>query len=703
MSFRELTIKESYGTLFQDEDVSAHFYNPVLDSSVLYKRAAGYFSSRTFVAAASGIAGLVHNGGKMQLVTSHAFTKSDTMHLQDYFSNPQGELELYDSFNKSMDEVMALGSEIAKNHLQALCWMLGNGMLEVKIVIPKDADLTLLTPDDIDKFHPKFGIMFDKHGDKVAFSGSINETLNAWKFNVENFDVYKSWDDGQKAYIEPKLSLFEKYWSGQGLTDKWQTIELPSAVRDRIVNDYAPNDFPEWEPTISQVFIDGFARQYQEDAVEAWIDNGNQGILEMATGTGKTRTSRKIIEKCLAMGSLLTVVIVPYRHIGTQWENELSDQGAELVGGSNWFTKLQNKLFDIQLGRIENLTLVCVKNTASSTKFLDIVNQLAENFKNFLLIGDEVHWLGATSYQSAMNLNANLRLGLSATPKRYFDDLGTLEIYNYFGSKKGEKENTPVFKFDIASALAFRTPNGSRILTPYYYNPIFVKLTPAEQKNYLELFTKIQKLKNSKTQIPNRQQILEELYNQLADIAKSAENKIPALGEFLRGENRKWEQTIIYCADGSQMEKVALVLRDLDIDVQKITADEGALESSKFGGKSERQHILDNFQKGNLQVLLAIACLDEGVDIPSARVGIILASSGNSKEFIQRRGRLMRVYEGKEFAEIYDFCVLPDSSSTDAAAKKIINKELERCSEFGQDAVNKDQIEEVVKNMSVGA
>jgi superfamily II DNA or RNA helicase len=700
MNFRNLILKESYGTSFEDENVVESFYAPVLASTIEYSRAAGYFSSRSFVSAASGIASLVKNGGSMRLVTSHAFTKADTIRLQEYYGENQLVEDLYKNFSESFNDLRRLGNEIASNHLLAMCWMLKEGILDVKIVIPNGADLTSLTPSEIDKFHPKFGIMTDVEGNQIAFSGSINETLNAWNYNVENFDVYRSWEQGQGKYISPKVDLFEKYWSGHRNTGSWKTIDLPAAVRERIVDDFAPNDFPEWNQTPKSTDKNlGFERSYQSKAVDSWVKNDFRGVLEMATGTGKTRTAKKAIDKAKSLGSLLTVVVVPYKHIGTQWVEELEGYSAESIGGNKWAERLEDTVYKAKLGRIAEATLVVVKNTASSSKFLEILTELAEYFDNFLLIGDEVHWLGAVSYQKAMVEQANLRLGLSATPNRYFDEIGTSEIYRYFGSATASEPNEPIFRFGIREALAFRTPNGSRILTPYKYHPEFVVLTETEQHRYVELFNKITKLKNSTDDLPNKQQILESLYIKLADIAKTAENKIPSLEKLLDSIPQRLEKCIIYCADSSQMEKVAVMLQSRNIDVQRITSNENAHPSKEYAGASERQHILDNFENGLIDVLLAIDCLDEGVDIPAAKLGFILASSGNAKEFIQRRGRLMRTSQGKEYAEIFDFCVLPNHTSSDSAARKIISKELKRVAEFAEDAENAEEVTKIINQI----
>lgn len=244
MSFTELYLESTYESGLSGTDVVAEFYVPVLEKSYRYDRVAGYFSSRVFATAAKGIAGFVRNGGKMRLVTSHAFTPNDVGTFQNHFDLENLSNVLIEEFVESFNQLGNLQDTIALNHVAAMCWMLREGNLEIKVVIPDSADLSALSPQDIDKFHPKFGVFYDDEGNTIAFSGSVNETEGAWKRNIENFDVYQSWIPGREDYINPKMSQFEKYWSN-GLTGKWKTIDLPDAVKNKIVQEYAPIDFPE--------------------------------------------------------------------------------------------------------------------------------------------------------------------------------------------------------------------------------------------------------------------------------------------------------------------------------------------------------------------------------------------------------------------------------------------------------------------------
>jgi superfamily II DNA or RNA helicase len=687
MSFEKLEILSSYDSGFANVDVVNNFYIPVLENSVRYDRVAGYFSSRVFASAARGIAGLVRNEGKMRLVTSHAFTPKDTEVFKNYYETDEFAQSLAKEFSDSFLELQSLANSIATSHVAAMCWMLSKGYLEIRVVVPDSADLISLTPQEIDKFHPKFGILYDNEGSKVAFSGSVNETESAWRRNIENFDVFQSWIPGRDDYINPKIETFEKYWNGN-LDGKWRTIDLPAAVRDKIIRDFAPEEFPEKAIEVHTPKFPGL-RYYQEDAVESWLKADRVGLLEMATGTGKTRTAATCINESLKLGKLLTVIVVPYQHIGVQWSNELKSLSPIFASGANWKRKLAEIQTELNLDRRTNLTLIVVKNTAAKKEFITFVDEVRSSFDNFLLVADEVHWLGARAFQPALHDSANFRLGLSATPQRYFDEEGTEVLIKYFRGV--------VYSLTIEDALEIRDEQGNPILTPYEYHPIIVGLSDEELTKYREFSKKIASIKNQDDAHMYEAQ-LQNLYIQRSNVIKSASSKISALRELLENFQKPLTQCLIYCADYKQLDQVVSILSSLGIHTQKITGDENAHASASYDGIAERTHIINNFAEGHLNVLLAIDCLDEGVDIPSAQIGIILASSGNPKEFIQRRGRLMRPFNGKTSAEIYDFCVLPADTEDPISTLAAVNVELKRIEEFGGIALNASEIEDFVAN-----
>jgi superfamily II DNA or RNA helicase len=477
---------------------------------------------------------------------------------------------------------------------------------------------------------------------------------------------------------------FEKLWNGE-ISDKWKIIDLPTAVKDKIITDFAPDLFPTDLEVLGNENSSGL-RDYQLEALNQWVKADRRGILEMATGTGKTRTAKACFESCLSLGNLLTIVVVPYQHIGDQWAKELIEF-SPLVISDNWRKKISEVHTEVALGRISNLTLIVVKNTAGTEDFTSKLRQISEEFNNILIIGDEVHWLGANEFQSSLIPFANYRLGLSATPVRYFDEEGTDVLIDYFGGT--------VYKLSLKEALKITDEKGQAILCPYEYNPKFVSLSKSELEEYRLLSGKINKLSFMQDDYDVRKQ-LTLLRNQRSAIAKKAESKIPAFRRLMDELPKPLKQCIVYCADTSQLQQVAEIMHELKIDTQQITGDESTSKSDKWDGMNEREFILKNFASEKLGVLLAIRCLDEGVDIPSASMGIILASSGNPKEFIQRRGRLMRFFKEKEKATIYDFCVLPMSKDDPVSDLNLVKVELKRISEFADDAINRSEVLKVV-------
>lgn len=467
-------------------------------------------------------------------------------------------------------------------------------------------------------------------------------------------------------------------------------MPLSEATKQDLIS-IAPPDAPDLlrftrrrKPTPKDVTL----RDYQLEAVESWVDSGYRGIFAMATGTGKTKTAAACIKRVRALGSSLTVVTAPYQHIATQWMSELSDlQPILATGDSNWRDEVKEVISKRKLGRVSHILVIAVQNTAASPKFRQICQEACATTENFLMVGDEAHGLGASTFQSALNMDANFRLALSATPVRYFDENGTAVIEEYFGET--------CFEFDTAKALTWIDPiSGMTPLCPYEYYPIFIGLSDFESNQYQEISEKIRKLSASDDE--SGKAMLERLLFKRAGILKTASEKLPELARILDDMGGEISDCLIYCNDFEQLTKVAALLAERRITFQKITGDEGSSADRRWGDKSEREWILENFAKGNSKVLLAIKCLDEGVDIPSAKLGFILASSGNPREFIQRRGRLMRRYPGKSKATIFDFVVSPGEGTTGTASTQdlsIFRRELARIDEFAKDAINRAEVQ----------
>lgn len=683
MGLRSIEVLESYDTGDSNIDVVRDFFEPCLDQSVKYDRLSGYFSSRVLALAARGLGGFLAGNGRMRLITSANFAQVDLEAMLSLESDSDIKAEFDARFKEALRDRFQLETILEQSHLEAMCWLLKNDRLEIRIVVP-----TSLNSASNSLFHSKVGIFTDAENQNITFSGSVNETVYGWTQNIEEFKVFKSWESSTSNFVAHDIRLFEKYWNP--IQDSgFISIPLTEATKQELIS-ISPPDAPDLvrftrrrKDTAKQVSL----RDYQLEAVESWVSSGYRGIFAMATGTGKTKTAAACIKRVRDLGPSLTVVTAPYQHIAIQWMSELSDlQPILATGDSNWWHEAKEAISKKKLGRVGHIVIIAVQNTAATLKFRKICEEAFAITKNFLLVGDEAHGLGASTFQSALNMNANFRLALSATPVRYFDENGTEALTAYFGET--------CFEFDTAKALTWIDPiSGVTPLCPYEYHPIFVGLSESESNQYQEISEKIRKLSGSDDE--SGAALLERLLFKRAGILKTASQKLPELARILDEMGAQISDCLIYCNDFEQLSKVAALLAERRITFQKITGDEGSSADKRWGGKSEREWILENFANGQSKVLLAIKCLDEGVDIPSAKLGFILASSGNPREFIQRRGRLMRRYPGKLKATIFDFVVSPGEGNNETASTQdlsIFRKELSRIDEFAKDAINRAEV-----------
>lgn len=683
MGLRELGLRRAYDSGARDTDVLLDFYVPALGTAVRYDRLAGFFSSASLAVAARGIAGLVHNGGAMRLVACPQFPRSD-LALLESLGDSSDLMPLTERVAMAALDIDSLADEIARDHVRALGWMLAEGRLEIRLAVPRDMDTFREG-----LFHQKVGLIADAFGDVITFSGSINETAAAWLENVEQFMVFRSWSEGDGELIDFSEGMFSRYWErSSGSVD---VVPLPTAVSKKLIS-YAPTDIEkldlgEYErqrrvrrrtPTVQ-------LRTYQEDAVAAWLAADGHGILEMATGTGKTKTAAECLSRLHARGGKqFTVITAPYQHIAAQWVMELPQYEPILAhGGTKWKAQLANAFSRVQLGLQEQITVVAVQDTAGSSAFIDLAARASSRFDRLVFVGDEVHGLGAPETRKALLEMYTHRLGLSATPTRWFDEGGSRLLEEYFGGV--------VYSFGIKEALAWHDPQtGLSALCPYRYLPQRVHLDGSELEEYLALTQRIIYLLDKDD--PESQTRLEQLYFLRAGIVKTASQKVRGL-ESVLDDIPDIRHGLIYCHSKEQMAAVAQILHRRRITYHRFTGDEGTTPSPDFGGLTERESILRGLDSGAYQVLLAIRCLDEGVDVPSARLGIILASSSNPREHIQRRGRLLRRAPGKHEAVIYDLVVTPDPAAIlDPVMRKVehdvLSKEMERIEEFGGNAKN---------------
>ena len=697
MGFKDLDLQTGYDS--DEVDISQVFYKPVLSHSMSYHRLSGYFSSTTFAIAIKETLDFIKRNGKIKLVTSTEFSQQDFLIIQDVINGNTSRFES-DLIKKISEE-----SDPTLRDCNAIMgWMLANTIdgepqLEIKIAIP----ITEQGKSNTNSiFHQKVGIFYDGENEIISFEGSVNETGSGWTENIEKFKIAKTWsDESDKKRVELDVKTFEKFWNNQG--KRTMVIDLPDAVKNKLikVRPKSTDGFNEiikrLEKNLTLNVKKSFLRDYQQRAIDAWRENNSQGIFEMATGTGKTFTALSAINGILDQRNRLVVIVsVPYTHLIEQWEKAFEsftnnfDTGMNLTNFKiqkcygeipDWKVKIRRRIRDINEKDIggkyflNNLLIFTTHTTLSSTSFVELMQGINSDI---LLVADEMHAVGSELRLTGLSKKYNLRLGLSATPNRYFDDEGTKKLIEYFGKT--------VFEFNIGDAIS-----GGH-LSNYEYVPKIVTLTDEEFLKYKELTIKIAKKLSRQRSIGEEQEIASFVEGERAGIISAAVKKYDAFKRILDGLS-SLNQCLIYCHE-KQLEQVKEILYERNVIFHQITYREPTLERIK---------ILNLLSQGSYDAVVAVNCLDEGVDIPSAKIGIILASSGNPKQYIQRRGRLLRKEKGKSMARIFDVLVVPflnrDPNEISLLEKKIVQKEIVRYSDFLQFASNKDEAEGIIREI----
>lgn len=649
---------------------------PCISNSISYIRGVGFFSSGWLRLAAKGVAQLIANGGKATFVVSPILEEADWDAMK-LGMEAQESPEILSLLSRNIEELQKNLEEDTRN---SLAWLIADELLDFYFAIPRNRD-------SLCDYHDKVGYCVDEKRDRVAFHGSFNDSVKG-ALNGEAFSVFRSWNEGQAAYVEQHEhrltqlldnanSQFEVF--GIPETSKNDFIRLrttPSRPYKRKV------DISKAIDTESALSVPVSIREYQQGAIQAWLDNQCVGIFDMATGTGKTVTSlAAALAAYTERKKIALVVLVPYLHLLEQWASEVKSFGFSPICCSSDNPKWENKLFDaidqFNLGFTDHLCVIAVHQTAAGQGFINAIAKCKN--ENLMLLGDEVHGLGAKNLRKGLLERATLRLGLSATPNRWYDEEGTAVLHDYF--------NKVVFEFPLEKAIG-------RFLTRYKYHPVPVHLASSELEEFKELTQRIVVMAAKRKQSKEKQSdSLNFLLIKRAQIIAKSEQKYIALEEILHKLKKQGavKHLLVYCAPG-------------EIDrVLPILAEKAKLRCHRFDhtvSLSERQKVIKSFASGTLDVLVAIKCLDEGVDIPATRTAIFMASTTNPREFVQRRGRVLRRSESKREAAIYDMLVLPnpDDQHTDIdSAKSIIRREMPRFAEFVSAADNVYSAKEIVK------
>ncbi|MED4018541.1 DEAD/DEAH box helicase family protein [Sutcliffiella cohnii] len=708
MAFIEQNIKPEYRS--SRDSVVREFYIPLLNDAVLYKRAVGFFSSTALIEISKGISGLIKNGGKILLVASPKLSEDDINAINKGIEMRDELIEraLLNSFTPPKDI-------FEEKRLNLLASLIAEGKLEIKIAFMQNSN-------NIGMFHEKMGLMYDRDENIIAFTGSMNETMTAFSHNYESIDVFCSWTQDCERVLTKERN-FKSIWEND--EPNVEVIDFPKVAREKFESyrtnkvignldeleflekkDNVPNEIIKQGPIIPP---DVVLHDYQDQAINNWEANNYVGIFDMATGTGKTYTGLGAIAKLYEklQRKLAVIIVCPYQHLVEQWVEDIKKFGMKpIIGYStstqrDWKNRLKNAVTSFNLDVKQHFCFISTNATFSSSFVQNQVDKLNENI---VLVVDEAHNFGAKHLSKMLSPKIPYRLALSATLDRHGDEEGTEKLYNYFGEK--------CIEYSLKQAI------DNNKLTPYYYYPLIVCLNEDELTEYKELTTQVikhcSKDKRGKLKVSETGKML---LIKRARLVAAAQEKITTLAEIIH-DFKEDSHMLVYCG--------AATMQDPDYEEGNVQADEKRqidvvanllgnkynMKVSKFTSEEsaeEREELKVAFAEGkHLQTLIAIRCLDEGVNIPSIKTAFIMASSTNPKEYVQRRGRVLRKYPGKNFAKIYDFITLPISISEAEnmseeelkSLRSLASKEILRMKDFASIAENPSAADQLINDIT---
>jgi superfamily II DNA or RNA helicase len=660
-------IRLSTGYRTGEQDLISEFYVPCLSASSRYDRAAGYFHSTLYVLVGVALSDFAQRGGLVRLVCSPHLYREDIAAIREG-------LDLREKVNGAFQESVrvALGQTSDLPVVRLLATLVACRALDIRLA---------LRPSSSGIFHDKIGIFADADGHRVSFIGSTNETYSAWhpEANHEGFEVFRDWvSEDAKERVDRHQAYFERLWKGretgvevceltdlshemlEGLADPSGIDSAAEKVRLTVRRRIAPVD--------AQAGNEITLQPHQVDALTGWEERSFRGILAHATGSGKTITALEAIRRWLASGRP-ALVVVPSELLAIQWKREaeryLGEYTLLQIGGSEsdpaWRDLLSDATRDApQMG--PRLTIATIQ-TAAGDDFL----KHTQSGGHLLLVADEVHRFGAPGYSRVLGINAGARLGLSATPERYGDPEGTSKIMEYFGGI-------------IPPPFTLKDAIAAGRLVPYDYFAHTVALTEEEQQAWDDLTHQVGVEYARTLGSTTRDTIGDRLKMLLilrARILKKAKGKVALAKAVISKEYEAGDRWLVYCDDTEQLRDVLAGLATEGLPVFEYHS---VMEGNKAA-------TIDYFTHDG-GIVVAIKCLDEGIDIPVVSKALILASSSNPREFIQRRGRVLRRTEDKVSAEVHDAFVLPARRGAEDATRSILATELRRAIQFADTARN---------------
>ena len=672
----------------------------------------GYFSSAAISVLAEGFATFISKGGYMRLIINHIVSKKDKEAITDGVMG--NIIDCTDLSN--FQHLKATFNEYQEQFFRCLAYMISQKRIDIRIIKPRGQKGIA---------HTKTGQFRD--GDSItAFTGSANFTISGLFNNIENisidrsdsidvmvqkriakqrkdFDAIMSGEKKGIEYLSPK-DLVEAVSTNYGDSDIEELLDVERKLKEVKRSDRPVATTAQEELTVaSPSFPYDKPRDYQMLAFENWKNNGQQGLFAMATGTGKTITSLNcLLEIYKRNGYYKAIILVPTITLVNQWEKECwKFNFGNIIKVYSKNAEWRSKIELLQMAKkyrkphepTQNFIIISTYASFARENIFSVLNSFER--AKVLLIADEAHNMGSPSILKRLGtINYLRRIGLSATPERQFDEDTNKKLYRFFGA-----EEKFTFEYSMEEAIQ------KGVLCRYYYYPHLVKLTDEEMANYVELSEKISKYFNYNSgEFDKKDEILMGLLLARKRIIHKAVNKLDAFKKIIEeryGKNGDLKYSLIYVPEGNKpdyfpeadlFDKTEQVADDvvsdhlIDIYTEAVMRVDKYITVRKFvSGQKDRDEILADFAKGKLQVLTSMKCLDEGVDVPRSELAIFCASTGNPRQFIQRRGRVLRKHPDKYMAEIHDLVVAPEVSVTSASYKmeqSLLKGELMRVKNF---------------------
>lgn len=653
MNYKELDFSYSYISK-GDNNIADSFLNPALKCTKEYKRSVGFFSSGVVDTIQDGIIALARNGGTIKLIASPRLSEEDAEAIR--LGYEQRESKIVEQFTKDFSEEMA---KLDEGRLVLLCDLIKRGTLDIKIAVTDECGI----------YHDKLGILEDFDGNVIVFYGSANSSYGGYRSNYEKVRLSKSWVSGTDNYIYDEKKEFDCLWNNQN--EFVEVYEYSETAKKELLElvEYKKSGKGENEPIK--------LRKYQEDAINAWVNNNYHGFYVMATGTGKTWTAIYSAKTLVDVKPCLITICAPYKHLVKQWAEDVvktfPDAKIIMVSSENvgWDKQISDEFVRRKYNPDNQIIII---STIASFKMDRFKNILQKYDGEKLLIVDEAHRF------TIRPDNFEYMLGLSATPFSGQSAEKGRELMEYFGGQ--------VFSLPIEDALG-------KFLVNYYYRPIYVYATEDEE-NKFNAYTRVIRscFKNGKCINPDL--LVKTLRNRLRLISMAEEKQLK-IDDIINQVEEK-DHLVVYCGDGKLFDNdtgqemrhinaIKKVLTEHDYKASQFTATENM---------KERMQLVDSFNKGEISALAAIRCLDEGINIPSIKSALILSSNDDYREFVQRRGRILRKYGDKKSAVIYDVIVLPSADSVQFATI-----ELRRFHEYAKLSLNADELENELDDLLI--